>query len=88
MVFGMVDMLGGDCKKYLKARVALIVGEVVSVYYSTYRRPESKRVLLMCRMLYLQSCMGVKGQPCASTSSQSRTATRKPVSRVVRQKTS
>jgi hypothetical protein len=35
MVFGMVDMLGGDCKKYLKARVALTVGEVVSVYHST-----------------------------------------------------
>jgi hypothetical protein len=35
MVFGMVDMLGGDCKEYLKARVALTVGEVVSVFHST-----------------------------------------------------
>jgi hypothetical protein len=88
MVFGMADMLGGYCKKHLKTCVALTVGEVVSAYHSTWKRPKSKRVLLMCRMLHLQSCMGVKGQLSASTSSQSRTATRKPVCRVVRQKTS
>jgi hypothetical protein len=31
MVIGIVDMLGGDCKKYLKARVAPTVDKVVYV---------------------------------------------------------
>jgi hypothetical protein len=29
MVIGIADMLGGDCKKYSKARVAPTVGKVV-----------------------------------------------------------
>jgi hypothetical protein len=31
MVIGIVDMLGGDCKNYLKARVEMTVSKVVYV---------------------------------------------------------
>jgi hypothetical protein len=34
MVIGFADMLGGDCKKYSKARVAPTIGKVVSVHHS------------------------------------------------------